>query len=593
MVRTGLIALLMLGALAQVPAIAQTFTRVVDQSNPIVTDPGPFQYAGASWVDYDNDGDQDLFINNDRLYRNDGAGTFVRVPTVLGSAQSMSDQITGYGNSWADYDNDGDLDCYISSATSFLYRNDGGAFTRVTSGTIGNGNAQSGWACAWGDYDNDGYVDLAITYPTGFVPTAKRSNHLLRNSGPPDYGFARVQNAITSEFAPFTVGTWSDYDSDGDIDFFIGAGPATGVLGPDFLYRNLLRESGEATFERITGGTLGDVEHDGQVWSWIDYDNDLDLDAFVTNWGGPLGGLPNRLFRRDGDSFVEVSAGDITADVSQSLGVAWADYDNDGDLDCYVANDNGTADGFYRNEAGIFTALRKLAFAQPLTHRGAAAADYDNDGDIDLVAVGPGTATALYRNETRNGAHWAAFVCAGTRSNRAAIGARLYARATIGGRAVWQMREISAQNSFNGQHSMVAHFGLGDATVVDTLIVRWPSGAVDTLVGIPADRTTSVVESLASSVDDAGAADAFSLTARRNAGSTTIRVTGPTEREVAITVTDLRGRTVRRFLAATGRNARATVHWDGTDSDGISLPAGPYFIRARVGSDVAFARVMM
>ncbi len=343
---------------------SQTFTRITSTSNPIIADGGPIEYSGASWVDFDNDNDLDLFVNNDKLYRNDGNGVFVKLTTTLGSGQPIiANQIIGNGNSWADYDNDGDIDCFISSATSFLYRNDGnGVFTKITSGAIGNGSANRGWACAWADYNNDGYVDLAITHPANFVGAAT-TNHLLRNDGPPNYTFTRITaGPIVTGLAPSTVGTWADFDNDGDMDYFIGAGPANGTTSTDYLYRNLLKESGSANFERITSGVMATDQQDGQLWNWIDYDNDGDLDAYLTNWGGTLGGLANRLYRNDNNVFTRVNTGEIVTDVGISLSSVWGDFDNDGDLDCYVANDGNQVDRYYSNNGnGTFTRVTNIA----------------------------------------------------------------------------------------------------------------------------------------------------------------------------------------------------------------------------------------
>jgi hypothetical protein len=568
--RIGLAALLPL----VLPALSfsQTFTRITSPSNPIIADGGPIEYSGASWVDFDNDNDLDLFVNNDKLYRNDGNGVFVKLTTTLGSGQPIiANQIIGNGNSWADYDNDGDLDCFISSATSFLYRNDGnGVFTKITSGAIGGGATNRGWACAWADYNNDGYVDLAITHPANFVPGGSTPNHLFRNDGPPNYTFTKITTgAIVTGLAAYTVGTWSDFDNDGDMDYFIGAGPANGATATDYLYRNLLKESGAANFERIISGVMATDQQDGQVWNWIDYDNDGDLDAYLTNWGGTLGGLANRLYRNDNNVFTRVNTGEIVTDVGISLSSVWGDFDNDGDLDCYVANDGNQADRYYSNNSnGTFTRITNIALASTLTHRGATAGDYDNDGDLDLLAVGPTTALALYRNDTPNGNHWLGLTCIGTTSNRSALGTKVRVKAMINNNAVWQLREISAQNAFNGHNSLRQHFGLGNATVIDTLKIEWPSGKVERLANVAVDQFLTVTEGVISGVDDNKASElptAFALqqnypnpfSANGNFGKPTTRIAFelPAASRVTLTVYDLNGRLVTQLFRAQQRNA--------------------------------------
>jgi hypothetical protein len=585
---------------------AQTFTRITS-NNPIVTDGGPVGYSGAAWVDFDNDGDDDLFVNNDKLYRNDGNGTFVKLATNLGSGQPITDQIIGNANSWADFDNDGDLDVFITSANSFLYRNDGGGnFTQITEGTIGDGFANRGWGCAWADFNNDGNVDIAITHPGGFIPPTNMplSNHLLMNDGPPNYTFTRITaGPIVTGLAAYTVGTWSDFDQDGDMDYFIGAGPANGILAVDFLYRNLLVENGTATFERMAKSPITTDLQDGQVWNWIDYDNDGDFDAYLTNWGGTFGGLANRLYRNDGGEYTRITTGEIVTDVDVSLSSVWGDFDNDGDLDCFVANDgnppSGQADRYYRNNGdGTFTKVTGIAVAVFLARRGATSGDYDNDGDLDLLAVGPGTALGLYRNDTQNGNHWIGVTCVGTVSNRAGIGTKVRAKATINGNPVWQLREVSAQNTFNGHNSLRVHFGFGNTTTIDSLKFEWPSGEVDALVNVAADQFLTMTEgSSPTSVEDAVAGiDGFALHPNYPNPfnpSTTITYTIPKDDHVRLGIYNIRGELIRNLVGSFQPAGDFSVVWDGRNDRGQVAASGIYLIRIEAGAFRQMRKMML
>jgi hypothetical protein len=495
---------------------AQTFTKITSPTNPIVTDQST-GYDGATWVDYDGDGDLDLFVNQSFLYRNNGGDSFTRISTTIGSGIALA---TGNGNCWADYDADGDPDVFISSTQSALYRNDGGnTFTRVTGGEIGNAFANRGWSCAWGDYDADGYVDLAITHPAGFLPGGPSTNQVLRNDGPPNWTFTRIANLISMGMTSFTVGSWSDFDSDGDLDFFIGAGPANGTLQADFLYQNVLVEFGQAIFGRINTPPIGTDLQDGQLWNWIDYDNDGDLDAYLTNWRGVANGMANRLYRNDDGTFVAITTGAIVTDANTSLSSVWGDFDNDGDQDCVVANDNGQQDKYYRNEGdGTFTRL-VTPISENLTHRGAAAGDYDGDGDLDLYLDGPTGARSFFRNDLNNGNHWLRVRLEGVVANRSAIGAKVRVRATIGGETVWQLREVSSQNTFNGASDRNPHFGLGAATVVDEIVVEWSTGGTDSVFDVPVDQVVDLREGDATPpppVPDGGAVPGEPLRAARN-----------------------------------------------------------------------------
>ncbi|NIT60156.1 MAG: hypothetical protein GWN00_29260, partial [Aliifodinibius sp.] len=347
----GVLLVLLITLLAQ----AQNFTQITD-GNIVST---PMNSVSASWVDVDSDGDLDLFVSNasistgNYLYRNllkeTGSANFNR--WIAGDLATPGPG--SFGHSWADYDNDGDPDCYVTGrAASRLYRNENnGNFTQITTGDIGTRDNR-GFACAWGDYNNDGYVDLVIALPAGFNGLPFKSNHLFMNTG--EGSFTKIDSGatpITSGEAPYTIPSWSDYDLDGDLDLFIGSGPANGSTGADFLYRNLHAEGGMEPFERISTSIVATTERDGQVFNWIDYDNDRDLDVYITNyWGGMPNGLPNELYRNDGGSYTRITSGELVTDESFSLASVWQDFDNDGDLDVYVTTDGGQNNSFYTSD---------------------------------------------------------------------------------------------------------------------------------------------------------------------------------------------------------------------------------------------------
>lgn len=457
---------------------AQNFTRITDPSNPIAVAPasGVVGYAGTAWVDYDNDGDVDLFACPSHLYRNEGSGQFTTVKGHgIGSGLPAA---PATGVSFADMDNDGDMDCLYTGAVCAIYVNGGAAtgytFTPVKRSDIADPDIR-GWSGAWGDMDNDGLVDAMITHPRGFVGTAQ-PNHLFRNLGAGE--FQRVTSTpVTAALAPYTVATWFDFDMDGDQDLFIGSGPA-GTPAKDFLYRNMLKESGTATLQRITDGILGTDLLDGQVWNWIDIENDGDLDAYVTNYGG----VPNNvLYRNDNGVFVKAAAAEVGPIVSAnntSLANIWADFDNDGDVDCYVTRDGQRTCLYYSNNGnGSFTRVDTIPpVLVTAPHTSAAAGDYDKDGDMDLFVVSGGTLNELYRNDQSTVNNWIVVNVKGAQFNRTAVGAKVRVKATIGGKSYWQHREVSSQNSFNGHNSHAVHVGLGNATVIDSLVIEWLSG---------------------------------------------------------------------------------------------------------------------
>ncbi|HSG99136.1 MAG TPA: CRTAC1 family protein, partial [candidate division Zixibacteria bacterium] len=451
------------------PVLAQDFVLETSTLHPIFGETTSGHYTGCAWVDYDGDDDLDLFVINpsaNDLYRNDGAGVFTPITTGILVTDGA---VAARGTSWADYDNDGDLDCFISGIPSRLYQNDGsGNFTKVVTGEIFTEDNR-GWSSGWVDYDNDGFLDLVISHPGGFVgggpPTP---NHLYHNDGPPNYSFTKVDTgAVTQGVAAYTHGSWYDYDEDGDMDLFMASGPASSSPRPDYIYVNQLTETGVAGFLRLTDTKLATDSMDGQTWSIMDYDLDGDLDAFISNWGQNSGlARRNRLYRNDGGVYTEILGEPLATDLDVSLSNVWGDFDNDGDEDCFVANDGSYPSRYYINNGdGSFTRVDTGFIAgNNNPNSGATVGDYDDDGDLDLFVAGAGPGNRLlFYNELSSANHWLKVRPQGVYSNRSAIGAVARVKATIGGSPVWLRRQVSASNSFMGHNMLDLHFGLGDA----------------------------------------------------------------------------------------------------------------------------------
>lgn len=535
----------------------------------------------VNWVDADNDGALDLFITNglgggrnNRLYLNNGDGTFVPAsgdPLVADGASSV-------GSSWADFDNDGDLDAFVVNwygENNLLYVNDGGgSFTRITQGPAVTDDGFSE-TCGWADYDGDGLLDLFVA---NSGPGAPEVNFLYRNTG--DGGFVRIMEGdIASDLLHSRSVSWGDYDGDGDSDLFV----ANEANENNSLYRN----EADGTFTKITEGPVVTTHGKSFGSSWADFDNDGDMDLFVSNWGDQN----NFLFRNDGGSFTRIMDGGIVNDHGYSIGSAWGDFDNDGDLDLYVTNgfslnqSERLVDFLYANNGdGTFTRV----LTGPIARRegwgyGAAWGDYDGDGDLDLCVArcfGHSETNALYRNTgTRN--NWLVVRLEGTLANRSALGAKVRVKARIGGEDVWQLREISAQTGACGQNQMAAHFGLGDATAVDSLVLVWPRGGTDVLTSVQVNQYLSVVESGGASQGHPGGG-VIRLGAYPNPfrTRTTISSSLPAQTVVKLRIVDLQGRTIRRLLDAQPvEPGPIRFAWDGTDDAGARLAAGVYLCR--------------
>ena len=422
----------------------------------------------ASWGDYDNDGFVDLFVTNydantsNFLYHNDGDGSFTKVTT----GSIATDMASSLAATWGDYDNNGTLDLFVANnigSPNFLYRNDGtGNFTRIMNDPIVNDLGYAHGA-SWADYDNDGFLDMFVTdyFSTKF-------NHLYHNNG--DGTFSEANSSAPTLEADFSVSAaWGDYNNDNYPDLFI----ANTDGSKNSLYKNM----GNGNFLKInTGAIVNDIAN-SVGGSWGDYNNDGYLDLFVSNSGNGN----NFLYQNNGDeTFTKITSGVVVTSGGHSHGSAWADYDNDGDLDLFVANDQGQKNFFYSNNGdGTFFEIDNSITQDIGESFGAAWADYDNDGDIDLYVANHNQGeNFIYENGRGRCQTKACVVLEGTSSNRSAIGTKIYVKANIYGQDVWQMREVSAQSGggIGGQNELKTMIGLGDASIIDSMIIVWNSG---------------------------------------------------------------------------------------------------------------------
>ncbi|HEY5124791.1 MAG TPA: FG-GAP-like repeat-containing protein [Ignavibacteria bacterium] len=464
-------------------AYPQSFTKIT--AGAIVND-GGWSY-GCCWADFNNDRYQDLFVVNNQtvnknnlLYMNNGNGTFTKVTTGI----VVNDGGSSYGCTSADYDNDGYIDLFVTNygENNFLYHNNGdGTFTKITTGAIVNDGGNS-TGCAWGDYDNDGFVDL-------FVCNRNQPNFLYHNNGNGTFTKITTGTIVTNNSNSGGC-AWCDYDNDGYLDLYVAnAGPAA-----DFLYHN----NGNGTFTQITNDPIvNDVLH-SSGGSWGDYNNDGYMDLFVS--GGVIGSGEDRLFRNNGNgTFTKITSDPIVTYNHWAGGSSWGDFNNDGYLDMFDGGYDGINLLFVNNGNGTFTRIDTGIIVTDGNYKeGAGWCDYDNDGSLDLFVARNnyfGGNNCLYHNEgTIN--KWINIKCVGIVSNKSGIGAKLYLKAVINGSPVLQMREISSQTggSISGQNNLNAFFGLGNAAIIDSIKIVWPSGIIDKYGLIQPNRFLTAVE---------------------------------------------------------------------------------------------------
>lgn len=388
---------------------------------------------GASWGDYDNDGDPDLFLTSigpEILFRNEGDGTFVNATEEAGLTQV--DDNHSSSSVWWDYDQDGDLDLYISAwagttSANFLYENDGaGKFIDVTE-TAGLGDTGRTWTSIPLDANNDGLTDLYVVNDFG-------PNKFYVNQG--DKTFLEATAAFGLEDEGHGMGvTVGDYNNDGFFDIYL-----TNIA--EYYPNPLFLNNGDGTFTEL-GERMG--VHDAG-WAW---------------------------------------------------GTEFFDCDNDGDLDLYAANgyliDQGTnhffVNGLIENNYPHFLNQSEESGADGEAEaRGLVVFDYDDDGDLDVMVANWGEAPSLYTNQSQ-ALNWLKVDLKGTESNTNAFGATL--RVSVGNKTFYRHNDGV---EFLGQSIQPVHFGVGYATQIDELTITWPTGKEESYYNIPANQTISIVE---------------------------------------------------------------------------------------------------
>jgi hypothetical protein len=465
--------------------------------------------GGAAAGDFDGDGYVDLYVvrgtlGPNLLFRNQGDGTFQEVGESAGVAVAGSH---GSGPLFADLDGDGRLDLFVGAVEGdpiHVFRNRGdGGFDDVTlaSGIDPPGPTISAAAA---DVDRDGDLDLFLTHWNWELP-AGPTGHLWQNDGGGVFHDVSVQAGITAvlpvptPFVPdnpldlsFTP-NFVDVDDDGWPDL---------LLTSDFRTSQLLRNSGDGSFEDATPDVVSDENGMGAAIG--DYDGDLDLDWFVTsiydpdippdvNWGGS----GNRLYRNEGQGvFSDVTDAAGVREGFWGWGTCFADFDNDADLDLFHVNgwpgDARFAQDpsrlFLSNGDGTFTERSaELGLVDTGDGRGVVCFDYDRDGDLDIFVANNRQPPTLFRNDLPRVHRSLTLRLLGPEGNPQGIGARIYLTSDgfvspgergLARRRHVQVRAIRAGSNYVSQDPAEAHFGLGRAARVSRIDVHWPDGAV-------------------------------------------------------------------------------------------------------------------
>ncbi len=428
-----------------------------------MSQPPPGSATGASawrWSrpTIDNDGDADLFITNygrDTLYRNEGDGSFTDITDTAG----VGSELWSVGATFFDYDGDGLLDLFVGGYLQF-------------------------------DPDYR-YYYAAEAFP-GPLSYQGQTDILWRNRG--DGTFENVTKAAGLAASGRAMGVAAcDIDGDGHQDLFVANDGME-----NYLYRN----TGKGGFENIALKTGTAFGQNGEATSAMgpefgDFDLDGRIDLLVPDMGYGC------LYRNTARGFFEEKSAALG--VARVLGqyTSWsgnfADFDNDGWLDIFIANGDAhhleaEEDILLHNDGGTrfvdVSAASGKDFQAKGVGRGSAVADIDNDGDLDLLVLNINGPPRLYRNDGGNRGNWLIIDLVGTAGNRDAIGARI--RVTVGEKT--QTRDIRSSSGYLSQSDLRAHFGLGTAARADRVEIRWPNGAIQELTAVDANQVLRVTE---------------------------------------------------------------------------------------------------
>ena len=520
----------------EVPAAASKITWIHDNGRSEARHLPETYGGGGLFFDFDNDGWMDIYLVNsgpsdfyspktpirNALYRNNHDGTFIDVTEKAGVGCGQMGNF-GMGAAAADYDGDGWVDLYVTNyGHNVLFHNNGnGTFTDVTDKA---GVAAPNWStCAtWFDYDNDGKLDLFVSSFVQYSGTSTvvcgdnrigrryycvprifkpRPSFLFHNDGGGKFTDVSKESGIAASLGKSFGAVATDINNDGLMDLFVANDTVA-----NFFFLN----KGKGKFEEIglpSGVAYSDSgsPRSGMGVDAADYDGDGWQDLFVANIDQELFSL----YQNQKDLTFIDKPGEIgqATRLLSGWGLKFFDYDNDGDPDLILCNGHPddmveiqslrvkykepllmfeNVDGRYKNVSANSGAV----FGKDFPARGLAVGDYDNDGDLDVLIINNGDAPVLLKNEGGNRNNWLGLQLVATRSNPGAVGAIISWEA--GG--VKRKRLKTSGGSYLASHDPREILGLGKATKIDSLEIKWPSGRVDKLTNPPLNKYIKVVE---------------------------------------------------------------------------------------------------
>ena len=463
---------------------SQTFTNVGPQVGLTHMYLNGFNGGGLSFVDYNSDGYDDLFLSSSFgesiVVMKNNITNFIDVTNSFNFTEVFESKTT----LCADYDNDGDQDILLVHFLGLLklYRNNGGSYQEVTIASGLSGDSLNATAALWMDYNKDGLLDLYVGVYSGFGNNLPKPNKLYKNTG--NGFFQDVSSSANAENMGNKILAMAmiDYNNDTWPDIYIAS---------DRRYGNtMLKNNGNGTFSDVSHQTNSYLEMDAMGVAIADYDNNGYFDIYISN-----GEEGNAFLKNNGNGTFT----DVVIPLNMSVNrICWGnnffDYDNDGDMDLYVSVSGGPVDLknvlFRNNGNNTFTKMTGIGLDNDnYQSYGNAIGDYDNNGFQDMACMNTGDPVTLWKN-SGNSNRWVKVKLQGTYSNRDGIGSLI----EVHRNGTKFSRYTMCGQSYCSQNSMIQTIGVGSTNIIDSIVVYWPSGIRQAVTGVNTNQSITIIE---------------------------------------------------------------------------------------------------
>lgn len=512
----------------------------------------PGRNSGISVGDFNNDDLDDIYVSQSNgtnlLYQAQADGRFVEVAAQAGVAHTGTTNMS----IWGDIDNDGDLDLFLGNRMepNKLYLNLGNGTFADISVAAGINKLRLTKAAMFGDIDNDGYIDL-------YVANLNAQNELYKNNG--DLSFTDITFQSGATDTQIAMGAlFFDYDNDGDLDLYL----THDANQANILYQN----DGTGHFINVAAAANADYEGQGMGVDFGDVNNDGHLDIYITNL------YENTLLVNNGNgTFSDLSSYAGVTDLGMGWGTLWFDYDNDGWQDIYVANDSHFApfpNILYKNNGDLTFQIvsDSTILSSMLGGYGVACLDNDMDGWLDLYLANNGSGgldkNEFFHNQNQTEAyHWVKVKTIGNVSNKAGIGTRV----TLEVGEHIHVDEVCAGSGYSSQNSLTLHFGLGTATMIDRMTIRWPSGIEEVYENLAVDQLYKVVEmeGIATNTQEISNQNKISVNPNPFSGTTNIQIELSKSERVELSIYSIQGQKIETIYSGHLAAGQHAFEWSG------------------------------